>query len=116
MLLLCNLHGKLAFQGFSECARYTLAAKPRKGDAILFHSMQPNGDLERRSLHEACPVIKGVKWSAAKWYVSALLQNFESSLRLHSFKYAPIESKLLISLYGTVAELHYEETCTWLIH
>eukprot|EP00884_Botryococcus_braunii_P009280 jgi/Botrbrau1/18353/Bobra.0179s0078.1 len=54
-------------EGFSECARYTLAAKPRKGDAILFHSMQPNGDLERRSLHEACPVLKGVKWSAAKW-------------------------------------------------
>ena len=53
--------------GFSDCARYHLAARPRKGDAILFHSIQPNGGLERRSLHTACPVIKGVKWSAAKW-------------------------------------------------
>lgn len=53
--------------GFSECARYHLAAKPRKGDAILFHSIQPRGALERKSLHTACPVIKGVKWSAAKW-------------------------------------------------
>jgi len=52
---------------FSECARYHLAAKPKKGTAILFHSMKPNGELEKKSLHTACPVIRGVKWSAAKW-------------------------------------------------
>lgn len=52
---------------FSECARYHLAAKPKKGSAVLFHSIQPSGELERRSLHTACPVIKGVKWSAPKW-------------------------------------------------
>ena len=52
---------------FSDCAKKYLAAKPRKGDAVLFHSMKPNGELERRSLHTACPVIKGTKWSAAKW-------------------------------------------------
>lgn len=54
-------------EGFSECAKYHLAAKPIKGDAILFHSIKPSGDLERKSLHTACPVIKGIKWSAAKW-------------------------------------------------
>lgn len=54
-------------KGFSECARYHLAARPRKGDAVLFHSIKANGELERRSLHTACPVIKGEKWSAAKW-------------------------------------------------
>ncbi|GFR44577.1 hypothetical protein Agub_g5852 [Astrephomene gubernaculifera] len=53
--------------GFSECARYHLAAKPKKGTAILFHSIKPTGELERRSLHTACPVIRGIKWSAAKW-------------------------------------------------
>lgn len=53
--------------GFSECARYHLAAKPKKGTAILFHSIKPTGELERKSLHTACPVIKGIKWSAAKW-------------------------------------------------
>ena len=52
---------------FSECARYNLAAKPKKGNAVLFHSIKPSGELERRSLHTACPVIKGVKWSAPKW-------------------------------------------------
>ncbi len=43
---------------FSPCARYHLAAKPRKGSAVLFHSIKPNGDYEPRSLHAACPVIK----------------------------------------------------------
>lgn len=49
-----------------RCCRYKLAAKPRKGTAILFHSIKPNGDLEKRSMHTACPVIKGEKWSAPK--------------------------------------------------
>jgi prolyl 4-hydroxylase len=35
----------------------------------MFHSMKPDGTLEKRSLHAACPVIKGIKWSAAKWSV-----------------------------------------------
>lgn len=51
---------------FSECARKHLAAKPRKGSAVLFHSIKPSGEMERRSLHTACPVIKGEKWSAPK--------------------------------------------------
>lgn len=52
---------------YSPCARYNLAAKPRKGDAVLFHSIKPNGELERRSLHTACPVLRGFKISAPKW-------------------------------------------------
>lgn len=39
----------------------------RAGDAVLFHSMKPNGELEERSLHAACPVIRGTKWSMPKW-------------------------------------------------
>ena len=52
---------------FSDCALKHLAAKPRRGSAVLFHSMKPSGELERRSLHTACPVIKGEKWSSPKW-------------------------------------------------
>ncbi|GAB4818415.1 hypothetical protein N2152v2_005461 [Parachlorella kessleri] len=52
---------------FSECARHSLAVKPRKGSALLFHNVQPSGELERRSFHTSCPVTKGVKWSAPKW-------------------------------------------------
>ncbi|PSC72393.1 2-C-methyl-D-erythritol 4-phosphate chloroplastic [Micractinium conductrix] len=52
---------------FSDCARKVLAAKPKKGNAVLFHSIKPNGELERLSLHTACPVTKGIKWSTPKW-------------------------------------------------
>jgi prolyl 4-hydroxylase len=52
---------------FSDCAKYSLAVKPKKGDAILFHSMNATGDLEERSMHGACPVLKGEKWSMTKW-------------------------------------------------
>jgi len=54
-------------KGFSECAKHHLAVKPHKGDAVLFHSMTFTGELEQRSMHGACPVIKGTKWSMAKW-------------------------------------------------
>mmetsp|Transcript_20491 Transcript_20491/g.56815 ORF Transcript_20491/g.56815 Transcript_20491/m.56815 type:complete len:370 (-) Transcript_20491:299-1408(-) len=54
-------------EGFSDCAKTVLAAKPKKGAAIMFWSTKPTGELNKESLHEACPVIKGVKWSAAKW-------------------------------------------------
>eukprot|EP00198_Chlamydomonas_reinhardtii_P003475 XP_001692811.1 predicted protein [Chlamydomonas reinhardtii] len=53
--------------GFSECAKYNLAVKPHKGDALLFHSMKPTGELEERSMHGACPVIRGEKFSMTKW-------------------------------------------------
>jgi hypothetical protein len=44
---------------YSECARHNLAAKPSKGSAVLFHSIKPSGELERRSLHTAWWVAGG---------------------------------------------------------
>jgi hypothetical protein len=36
--------------------------------ALLFHSMTPSGQLEQRSLHEACsPLHNSVKYSMTKW-------------------------------------------------
>ncbi|WIA37133.1 hypothetical protein OEZ86_014096 [Tetradesmus obliquus] len=51
----------------SECAQGKLAVKPRKGSALLFHSQDATGALERRSLHASCPVLRGTKWAASKW-------------------------------------------------
>jgi len=51
----------------SPCAAGVLAARPVKGDAVLFHSLRLDGSLEPRSLHAACPVLAGEKWAAAKW-------------------------------------------------
>lgn len=56
-----------AAKPFSACVNNRLAARPRKGDAVLFHSLALDGSIERRALHSACPVIKGVKYSLAKW-------------------------------------------------
>lgn len=33
---------------------------------------RPAGELEKKSLHTACPVIKGEKWSAPKWCVAGV--------------------------------------------
>lgn len=52
---------------WSDCAKGYLAVKPQKGDALLFFSMFPDGSPDDSSLHYACPVIEGVKWSAPMW-------------------------------------------------
>ncbi|KAL6747374.1 hypothetical protein V8C86DRAFT_1333504 [Haematococcus lacustris] len=44
-----------------------IKVKPRQGDAVLFWSATPSLELDPRALHGACPVIKGEKWSMARW-------------------------------------------------
>lgn len=53
---------------WSQCAQEGVAVKARRGDALLFWSLMPNGDLDPASLHRGCPVLSGdAKWSATKW-------------------------------------------------
>lgn len=52
---------------FSDCGSRGPAVKPRRGDALLFWSLKTDGNLDTKSLHAGCPVIKGDKWSATKW-------------------------------------------------
>lgn len=51
----------------SACGRYGLSVKPRKGDAVLFFSLDHTQQLDTASLHGGCPVVDGIKWSATKW-------------------------------------------------
>ncbi|KAK7848433.1 probable prolyl 4-hydroxylase 7 [Quercus suber] len=51
----------------SDCAKNGYAVKPKKGDALLFFSLNPDATTDTRSLHGSCPVIEGEKWSATKW-------------------------------------------------
>lgn len=44
--------------------------KPRKGDAVLFWGVSPDGEIDPRSLHGGCPVKRGTKYSMTKWYRS----------------------------------------------
>ncbi|PSC72823.1 Prolyl 4-hydroxylase subunit alpha-1 [Micractinium conductrix] len=55
------------FAPYSACAAGHVAAKPKKGDAMVFFSLKPDSKLDDASLHTGCPVIKGIKWTATKW-------------------------------------------------
>uniref|UniRef100_A0A6U1L3D7 procollagen-proline 4-dioxygenase n=1 Tax=Tetraselmis chuii TaxID=63592 RepID=A0A6U1L3D7_9CHLO len=53
---------------YSPCGEDGISVKPKKGDALLFWNLQPNGkDGDKYSLHAGCPVLRGTKWSATKW-------------------------------------------------
>jgi prolyl 4-hydroxylase len=52
---------------FSKCAQGHVAVPARKGDALLFFSLKPDGMQEGTSLHTGCPVLKGVKWTGTVW-------------------------------------------------
>ena len=51
----------------SACGRGGLSVRPRKGDAVLFFSLDLQQQLDPASLHGGCPVVEGTKWSATKW-------------------------------------------------
>eukprot|EP00803_Ostreobium_quekettii_P004662 evm.model.scf_3141.1 EVM.evm.TU.scf_3141.1 scf_3141:6100-10850(+) len=52
---------------WSDCAKRGLAVKAKKGDAIMFYGLKPDGSEDQTSLHGSCPTTKGEKWSATKW-------------------------------------------------
>jgi hypothetical protein len=55
-------------QDFSSCAQGHVAAKPKKGDALLFYSLKPDGKTtDPAAMHTGCPLIKGIKWTATIW-------------------------------------------------
>ncbi|XP_010935631.1 probable prolyl 4-hydroxylase 3 [Elaeis guineensis] len=56
-----------SYNELSECGKKGLSVKPKMGDALLFWSMKPDAVVDPLSLHGACPVIKGNKWSCTKW-------------------------------------------------
>ncbi|KAI8475859.1 MAG: hypothetical protein J3K34DRAFT_382451 [Monoraphidium minutum] len=49
------------------CGGVAFKVAPRKGDALLFYSLAPDGAVDSRSLHASCPVKRGEKWVATKW-------------------------------------------------
>ena len=52
---------------WSACAEDHVAVKPRKGDGLLFWSITPENEIDPKSMHAGCPVLKGTKWTATKW-------------------------------------------------
>mmetsp|Transcript_21895 Transcript_21895/g.41762 ORF Transcript_21895/g.41762 Transcript_21895/m.41762 type:complete len:348 (+) Transcript_21895:64-1107(+) len=54
-------------QHYSECGSMGVAAKPKKGDMLLFWSVTLDGKIDPASMHAGCPVLKGTKWTGTKW-------------------------------------------------
>jgi len=47
--------------------RSQLAVRPHSSRAVLFYSQHPNGDVDKASLHGACPVLSNQKYAANLW-------------------------------------------------
>ncbi|XRB16001.1 prolyl 4-hydroxylase [Pseudoscourfieldia marina] len=52
---------------WSKCGAQGVAVKPRKGDMLLFWSLDFEAKIDTYSMHAGCPVLKGTKWTATKW-------------------------------------------------
>ncbi|KAG2482094.1 hypothetical protein HYH03_018950 [Edaphochlamys debaryana] len=75
---------------FSECAMQGMAVKAKKGDAVLFWSIRPDGRFDGASLHGSCPIIRGEKWSATKWiHVGPYSMKEDYATEVHRVLYVP---------------------------
>ncbi|XP_043465898.1 prolyl 4-hydroxylase subunit alpha-2-like [Leptopilina heterotoma] len=41
---------------------------PKKGNAVFWYNISPNGYLDYFTMHAGCRVVSGVKWVANKWF------------------------------------------------
>lgn len=44
-----------------------MSVQAKKGRAVVFWALTPEGKEDSKSLHGSCDVVKGSKWSATKW-------------------------------------------------
>lgn len=58
--------GELTFplSGEHSTSTHPLVINPKKGSAILFYSVLPDGNLDERSIWELAPVVRGDRWVA----------------------------------------------------
>jgi prolyl 4-hydroxylase len=57
---------------------------PQRGNAVYFEYCNGRGQVDHRSLHGGCPVLRGEKWVATKWmrqrqFVTAAAVNYGAS-------------------------------------
>ncbi|CAL4092106.1 unnamed protein product, partial [Meganyctiphanes norvegica] len=53
--------------GATVFPRLEVKMSPQAGSAICWYNLHHNGFADTRTLHAACPVLKGEKWVANKW-------------------------------------------------
>lgn len=67
MPLLPPTEAQKSWTNVTECTTGKLAVRPKKGSALMFYSMNENGDELSSSTHGSCDVLTGVKYSAPTW-------------------------------------------------
>jgi hypothetical protein len=63
MPLLPPTEAQKSWANVTECTTGKLAVRPKKGSALMFYSMNENGDELSSSTHGSCDVLTGVKYS-----------------------------------------------------
>jgi len=53
--------------GETEFPKAGLTVRPRRGEGLLFHNVDANGELDPSVLHAGVPVRSGVKFLASRW-------------------------------------------------
>lgn len=53
--------------GWTVFPRLGVGVKPRQGSAVFWYNLLPSGKGDPRTLHSACPVLRGSKWVSNKW-------------------------------------------------
>jgi len=59
-------HGSWEEELTVQC-RSQLSVRPHSSRAVLFYSQHPNGEVDKSSLHGACPVLNDQKYAANLW-------------------------------------------------
>ena len=59
--------------------RTRLAIRPHSSRAVLFYSQHPNGEVDKSSLHGACPVLSNQKYAANLWVWNTPRSGFAGS-------------------------------------
>lgn len=58
---------------------FLLQVKPKRGAALLFFGLTPNGDTDFLTVHGGCPVVSGTKIIAQQWIrQNPMYQPFEA--------------------------------------
>lgn len=56
-----------------------VAVRPVRGTAVVWHNLLPDGTGDPRTLHAACPVLRGSKWS--NYLITCFAQNYRENAR-----------------------------------
>ena len=73
--------------------RSKLAVRPHSSRAVLFYSQHPNGEVDKSSLHGACPVLSNQKFAANLWVWNTPRTGFKG---------APIKKKFQAEYGGAI--------------